>query len=135
MDYFICLFFVIYVSSEPYMIIIYLLHLISDPFCFCYKQAGFEPWKTNIQYDFKQFSVETKIIYICSQVGEVMPFIDELLASINTIICDLQPQQVSFAKFSLLLELSFFSGAEGFILSNLFLSPQPSLFSPPNIYT
>ena len=28
------------------------------------------------------------------QVGEVMPFIDELLASINSIICDLQPQQV-----------------------------------------
>jgi len=28
------------------------------------------------------------------QVGEVMPFIDELLTSINTIICDLQPQQV-----------------------------------------
>ena len=24
-----------------------------------------------------------------------MPFIDELLSSINTIICDLQPQQVS----------------------------------------
>ena len=28
------------------------------------------------------------------QVGEVMPFIDELLGSINTTICDLQPQQV-----------------------------------------
>ena len=31
----------------------------------------------------------------CSvQVGEVMPFIDELLGGINSIICDLQPQQV-----------------------------------------
>ncbi|KAM6202990.1 LOW QUALITY PROTEIN: exportin-1-like [Rhynchocyon petersi] len=28
------------------------------------------------------------------QVGEVMPFIDEILNNINTIICDLQPQQV-----------------------------------------
>ena len=28
------------------------------------------------------------------QVGEVMPFIDELLGGINSIICDLQPQQV-----------------------------------------
>ena len=30
----------------------------------------------------------------CVQVGEVMPFIDELLGGINSIICDLQPQQV-----------------------------------------
>ena len=29
------------------------------------------------------------------QVGEVMPFIEEILNGINTIICDLQPQQVS----------------------------------------
>ena len=28
------------------------------------------------------------------KVGEVMPFIDELLGGINSIICDLQPQQV-----------------------------------------
>ena len=27
-------------------------------------------------------------------MGEVMPFIDELLGGINSIICDLQPQQV-----------------------------------------
>lgn len=30
------------------------------------------------------------------QVGEVMPFIEEILNGINTIICDLQPQQVKF---------------------------------------
>ena len=29
------------------------------------------------------------------QVGEVMAFIEEILNGINTIICDLQPQQVS----------------------------------------
>ena len=33
--------------------------------------------------------------FVQIQVGEVMPFIDELLANINSIICDLQPQQVS----------------------------------------
>lgn len=32
--------------------------------------------------------------FVQVQVGEVMPFIDEILNSINTIICDLQPQQV-----------------------------------------
>uniref|UniRef100_A0AAQ5ZTX8 Exportin-1 n=1 Tax=Amphiprion ocellaris TaxID=80972 RepID=A0AAQ5ZTX8_AMPOC len=31
--------------------------------------------------------------FIQVQVGEVMPFIDEILNNINTIICDLQPQQ------------------------------------------
>ena len=34
--------------------------------------------------------------FVQIQVGEVMPFIDELLANINSIICDLQPQQVSY---------------------------------------
>lgn len=32
--------------------------------------------------------------FVQVQVGEVMPFIDEILNTINTIICDLQPQQV-----------------------------------------
>ncbi|XP_077866004.1 exportin-1 [Saccoglossus kowalevskii] len=32
--------------------------------------------------------------FVQVQVGEVMPFIEEILNSINTIICDLQPQQV-----------------------------------------
>lgn len=32
--------------------------------------------------------------FVQVQVGETMPFIDEILNSINTIICDLQPQQV-----------------------------------------
>lgn len=40
--------------------------------------------------------------FVQVQVGEVMPFIDEILNNINTIICDLQPQQVweQFAYFS-----------------------------------
>ena len=32
--------------------------------------------------------------FVTVQVGEVMPFIEEMLNGINTIICDLQPQQV-----------------------------------------
>ncbi|CAD5118443.1 DgyrCDS7150 [Dimorphilus gyrociliatus] len=32
--------------------------------------------------------------FVQVQVGEVMPFIEEILNSINTIVCDLQPQQV-----------------------------------------
>lgn len=36
--------------------------------------------------------------FVQVQVGEVMPFIDEILNNINTIICDLQPQQVGPAR-------------------------------------
>ncbi|KAK2708809.1 hypothetical protein QYM36_014432 [Artemia franciscana] len=32
--------------------------------------------------------------FVNVQVGEVVPFIEEILASISTVICDLQPQQV-----------------------------------------
>ncbi len=35
-----------------------------------------------------------------------MPFIDELLGSINTIICDLQPQQVSVDNCLFLLAIA-----------------------------
>ena len=37
--------------------------------------------------------------FVQIQVGEVMPFIDELLANINSIICDLQPQQVQISTY------------------------------------
>ena len=40
--------------------------------------------------------------FVQIQVGEVMPFIDELLANINSIICDLQPQQVKQPRYSLM---------------------------------
>ena len=32
--------------------------------------------------------------FVQVQIGEVIPFIEEILNNINTIICDLQPQQV-----------------------------------------
>ena len=34
--------------------------------------------------------------FVQVQVGEMVPFIDEILNNINTIICDLQPQQVYY---------------------------------------
>ena len=42
--------------------------------------------------------------FVQVQVGEVMPFIDEILNNINTIICDLQPQQVCEAQSIFFLE-------------------------------
>lgn len=33
--------------------------------------------------------------FVTVQVGEVWPFIEEILGAISTHICDLQPQQVS----------------------------------------
>ena len=41
------------------------------------------------------------------QVGEVMPFIEEILGSINTIICDLQPQQVRCSAIFRYLDNSY----------------------------
>jgi len=43
---------------------------------------------------FIKISLKCRRQFVQIQVGEVMPFIDELLGSINSIICDLQPQQV-----------------------------------------
>uniref|UniRef100_S4R883 Exportin-1 n=1 Tax=Petromyzon marinus TaxID=7757 RepID=S4R883_PETMA len=43
---------------------------------------------------FIKISQKCRRHFVQVQVGEVMPFIDEILSSINTIICDLQPQQV-----------------------------------------
>jgi len=43
---------------------------------------------------FIKISLKCRRQFVQIQVGEVMPFIDELLSSINSIICDLQPQQV-----------------------------------------
>ena len=43
--------------------------------------------------------------FVQVQVGEVMPFIEEILNGINTIICDLQPQQVWHTNNSLIVIL------------------------------
>ena len=43
---------------------------------------------------FIKISQKCRRHFVQVQVGEVMPFIEEILNSINTIICDLQPQQV-----------------------------------------
>merc|ERR1719270_105189 len=43
---------------------------------------------------FIKIALKCRRKFVQVQVGEVMPFIDELLGGINSIICDLQPQQV-----------------------------------------
>jgi exportin-1 len=43
---------------------------------------------------FIKISQKCRRHFVQVQVGEMMPFIDEILNGINTIICDLQPQQV-----------------------------------------
>lgn len=53
---------------------------------------------------FIKIAQKCKRQFVQIQVGEVMPFVDELLGNINSIICDLQPQQVCLG--SLLYELS-----------------------------
>ena len=42
--------------------------------------------------------------FVQIQVGEVMPFIEELLSNINSIICDLQPQQVRLNSYFAILD-------------------------------
>jgi len=51
---------------------------------------------------FIKISSKCRRHFVQVQIGEVMPFIDEILNSINTIICDLQPQQVIDSSLSLL---------------------------------
>lgn len=51
--------------------------------------------------------------FVQVQVGEVMPFIDEILNNINTIICDLQPQQVCVS-----VSIFFFFSVSIFFLEN-----------------
>jgi len=43
---------------------------------------------------FIKISSKCRRHFVQVQIGEVMPFIDDVLNSTNTIICDLQPQQV-----------------------------------------
>merc|ERR1719429_941607 len=47
---------------------------------------------------FIKIALKCRRQFVQVQVGEVMPFIDELLGGINSIICDLQPQQVALIE-------------------------------------
>lgn len=44
---------------------------------------------------FIKIAQKCKRHFVTVQVGEVVPFIEEILASISSIICDLNNQQVS----------------------------------------
>ena len=49
------------------------------------------------EFDLCQNKLNVTLLIPCQvQVGEVMPFIEEILNSTQSIICDLQPQQVTF---------------------------------------
>jgi hypothetical protein len=43
---------------------------------------------------FIKIALKCRRHFVTVQVGEVMPFIEEILTTISTIICDLQTQQV-----------------------------------------
>lgn len=43
---------------------------------------------------FIKIAMKCRRHFVTTQVGEVMPFIEEILSTISTIICDLQAQQV-----------------------------------------
>lgn len=43
---------------------------------------------------FIKIAQKCKRHFVLVQVGEAMPFVEEILSTISTIICDLQPQQV-----------------------------------------
>jgi len=43
---------------------------------------------------FIKIAVKCRRHFVTVQVGEVVPFIEEILTTISTIICDLQTQQV-----------------------------------------
>lgn len=45
---------------------------------------------------FLKISQKCRRHFVQIQVGEAVPFIEEILTGINTIICDLSPQQVRF---------------------------------------
>jgi len=47
---------------------------------------------------FIKISSKCRRHFVQVQIGEVMPFIDEILNSMNTIICDLQIQQVRLSQ-------------------------------------
>lgn len=52
---------------------------------------------------FIKIAQKCKRHFVTVQVGEVVPFIEEILASISSIICDLNNQQVSSFFFFLFL--------------------------------
>ncbi|MEQ2173958.1 hypothetical protein GOODEAATRI_002924 [Goodea atripinnis] len=79
----------------------FLVTVIKDLLGLCEQKRGKDNKAiiaSNIMYIVGQYPrflrAHWKFLKTVVQVGEVMPFIDEILNNINTIICDLQPQQV-----------------------------------------
>lgn len=45
---------------------------------------------------FIKIALKCRRHFVTTQVGEALPFIEEILSTISSIICDLQTQQVKF---------------------------------------
>ena len=75
-------------------------HLIFCKCLTCYLNILFTETHDGVQDmacdTFIKIAQKCKRHFVQMQVGESQPFIDEILNTINTIICDLQPQQVIF---------------------------------------
>ena len=70
-----------------------------------------------------QIELNLPCLILCQvQVGEVMPFIEEILNSTQSIICDLQPQQVALILFKRLFELYSFKFRDIHCWTNSFKS-------------
>lgn len=50
---------------------------------------------------FIKIALKCRRHFVTIQIGEAMPFIEEILSTISTIICDLQTQQVSNKNHSI----------------------------------
>lgn len=48
---------------------------------------------------FIKIALKCRRHFVTIQIGEAMPFIEEILSTISTIICDLQTQQVRSKSF------------------------------------
>lgn len=72
---------------------------------------------------FIKIAIKCKRHFVTVQVGEVMPFIEEILGTISTIICDLQTQQVFMKIISVnyvIYTVLFLFHIRPYILSSVF---------------
>lgn len=56
---------------------------------------------------FIKIAQKCKRHFVTVQVGEVVPFIEEILASISSIICDLNNQQVIYSELFSIIQLGY----------------------------
>lgn len=62
--------------------------------CFCWVTETHDGVQDMACDTFLKIALKCRRHFVQIQVGEAVPFIEEILTGINTIICDLNPQQV-----------------------------------------